>query len=97
VLKIQRSTHGKLALSLIGELRATDLHELSTAIERESSSQPITLNLKDLTLVDRDATRFLQDCEIRGFVLRNCPAYIRLWIENETRLPGRRSDPPKGG
>src|SRR5271169_1190812 len=43
----------------------------------------VVLDLKDLTLVDRDAVRFLKRCEAGGIGLKNCPAYIREWIERE--------------
>jgi hypothetical protein len=38
------------------------------------------LDLKDLTLVDQDAIRFLERCETGNIQLKNCPAYIREWI-----------------
>jgi len=31
-------------------------------------------------LVDREAVRFLRQCEGQGMVLRNCPPYIRGWM-----------------
>jgi len=39
--------------------------------------------LKDVTLVDRDAVKFLALCEADSITLENCPAYIREWIERE--------------
>jgi hypothetical protein len=41
------------------------------------------LDLKDLTLVDQDVVSFLRSCEAGGIQLRNCPAYIREWINQE--------------
>jgi len=42
------------------------------------------LDLADLILADREAVRFLGDREACGrIVVRNCPAYIRRWIESE--------------
>jgi len=41
------------------------------------------LDLKDLTLVDREAVRFLERCETDSIKLKNCPAYIREWITRE--------------
>jgi hypothetical protein len=43
----------------------------------------MALDLEDLTLVDRDSVRFLADREMDGTALRNCPLYIREWIERE--------------
>jgi hypothetical protein len=35
--------------------------------------------------VDRDIVRFLRACEADGIELRNCPPYIRAWIEQEAK------------
>jgi hypothetical protein len=43
----------------------------------------VVLDLKDLTLVDRDAVKFLERCEADSIKLRNCPAHIREWIWRE--------------
>jgi serine/threonine protein kinase len=43
----------------------------------------IVLDLKELTLVDQQAVRFLKRCESNGIELRNCAAYIREWIARE--------------
>jgi hypothetical protein len=52
-------------------------------MERPSSDRQIILDLKDLTLVDRDAVCFLEQCEVDSIKFTNCPAYIREWIERE--------------
>jgi hypothetical protein len=44
------------------------------------------LDLRDVTLVNEGAVKFLADCEADSIQLENCPAYIREWIE---RLKGR--------
>ncbi len=43
----------------------------------------IILDLRDLRLADRDAVRFLKECEGDGMKLQNCPAYIREWMDRE--------------
>ena len=47
----------------------------------------IVLDLRDVTLVDRAAVRFLARVELAGTELVNCPEYVRRWIaaENESR------------
>ena len=47
----------------------------------------IVLDLKDITLVDRAAVRFLARVESTGTEIVNCPEYVRSWItaENESR------------
>ena len=39
--------------------------------------------MKEVRLVDQDAIAFLSYCEAGGAELRNCPAYIREWIERD--------------
>jgi hypothetical protein len=37
-----------------------------------------------VTLAGRDAATFLAVCELKGIELRNCPPFLRGWIDNET-------------
>jgi len=46
----------------------------------------IALDLKDVTLVDRAAMRFLASVEAAGIRLVNCPEYVRSWIAAERPL-----------
>ena len=57
--------------------------EMETLWRSEASARKIVVDLKDLTLVDRDAVRFLERCEAASIKLKNCPAYIREWIRRE--------------
>jgi hypothetical protein len=43
-------------------------------------TDPVVLDLAEITLVDREAVRFLAACDVRGIGLRNCPEFIREWI-----------------
>jgi hypothetical protein len=46
------------------------------------------LDFTDVVLADRDAIRSLCDCETGDrIVLRNCPAYIRVWMAAEEIEP----------
>jgi hypothetical protein len=71
--------HGT-TLRLIGRIRAEHLDELRRQI---AASAPSALELKEVTLVDADAVRFLGTCESEGIQLLNCSAYIREWIVRE--------------
>jgi anti-anti-sigma regulatory factor len=62
---------------------AENLGELEALLCAESSNNTIVLDLKDLTLVDQDVVSFLRRCETGGIQLRNCPPYIREWINGE--------------
>jgi hypothetical protein len=57
-----------------------NIGELETLLRKEAGDRRTVLDLKDLTLVDQDVVRFLRGCEAVGIQLRNCPAYIRAWI-----------------
>ena len=83
MLKIQRTANGYVIFALSGRLASDTLCELSALLARESSARAVTLELRDLLLVDRDAVVFLRTCADKGIELRNCPQYIRTWIERD--------------
>ena len=87
MLRIQRSTNGEVVLTLSGRLRADNLGELKTVLQLDTEGRRVMLDLRDLTLVDRDAVKFLESCEADSIKLKNCPAYIREWIVRE-RMQG---------
>jgi hypothetical protein len=81
MLRIQRASNGKIVFSLSGRIESDDIGELRRLFGLESSSVRIVLNLKELVLADRDAVKFLAGCEAAGMTLKDCPAYVRTWIE----------------
>ena len=83
MLKIQRVTNEQVVFTLSGRMDAENLSELKGSIESEARGRRIVLELSDLTLVDRDAVKFLERCETDSIKLENCPAYIREWIARE--------------
>ena len=83
MLKIQRSSNGQIIFPLIGRMKAERVAELKALLKSETGTQQIVLDLKDLTLVDRDSVRFLESCEADGIKIKNCPAYVREWMERE--------------
>ena len=83
MLKIQRKANGDVVLTLSGRLDADSLSELSTALDAEPSGPAVLLDLKDVVLVDRNTVQFLRARERDGITLRNCPPYIRAWMERE--------------
>ena len=83
MLKITRAANGEVVFTVSGRMDAENLVELKTLLSSEGSGQRITLDLKELTLVDQDAVRFLMGCEADNIQLKNCTAYIRDWITRE--------------
>jgi len=83
VLKITRAVNGEVVIKLSGRMDVENIAELETLVRNEADGRRIVLDLKDLTLVDRDAVRFLECCESDSIRLMNCPPYIREWIARE--------------
>ena len=83
MLKIQRAANGKTIFNLIGRLGLEKIADLKKLLASEPNGSHFVLDLKELTLVDREAVMFLAECEARGIELRNCAAYIREWIKRE--------------
>jgi len=88
MLKIQRSAQGAFVLfALSGRIHGDDGTELQRLFDLEANKQNLTLDLHEVKLVDREAVRFLTQCEAEGITLVHCPAYIRAWIEREKVQP----------
>jgi hypothetical protein len=85
MLKITRAANGEVVFALSGQLDEEDVAELETVITSETSDRPIVLNLKDVTLVSRDAIGFLERCEADGITLQNCARYVRELITRQRR------------
>jgi anti-anti-sigma regulatory factor len=84
LLKIQRTTDRAVLFTVSGRLDAENVGELCQLIDAELAGAVVVLDLTDLVLADRDAVRLLRDCETgERIVLRNCPAYIRVWAAAE--------------
>jgi hypothetical protein len=73
-------------LSIAGRIENCDLAELKRLIETHKA--PVMLDLKGVTLVDREVVIFLADFEAQSGRITSCPTYIREWIRRE-RLEGK--------
>jgi hypothetical protein len=82
MLKIRRSENDGLAIfALSGRIEEEQVSELEELLADEAGVAKITLDLEEVRLVDRGVVRFLAACEARGIRLKNCPSYVRQWIE----------------
>jgi hypothetical protein len=61
--------------------------ELRRLFGLENAGHSIALDLKEVTLVERDGVKFLSECESNSISLKKCPAYIREWINREKVKP----------
>jgi hypothetical protein len=83
MLRIHRSSDRGVVFSLSGRIEFEDVAELQRLLSLEAAGQDIAFDLQDVTLVDRDAVKFLARCESENIGLENCPAYVRAWIGTE--------------
>jgi hypothetical protein len=81
-LRIERSVRqGIMVFTLSGRMKAEEAAELKALFDADYRT--IVLDLRAVRLADRDAVKFLRDCEADGMQLENCPAYVREWMERE--------------
>jgi hypothetical protein len=90
MLKIFRTNQNdSVIFTLVGKIEGQNLEELRRVIGLEPRNHNLVLDLKDVTLVDQSAIRFLTRCEADSVVLENCPTYILDWISAEKHINGR--------
>jgi hypothetical protein len=82
MLRIERQAKGSATnLKLSGRMQADGLPELLAEIGK---CNPLpSLDLEEVTLLDRDSVRFLIRRESEGVQLVNCSLYVREWITRE--------------
>lgn len=72
-----------MTFAVSGRIGEERIPELENLLEAETGAEPVVIvfDLADVRLVSREAVRFLAACEVGGIELRNCPSYVREWIE----------------
>ena len=73
--------NGVVILRISGRITGDDVGVLRAAIDQERG--PVVIDLEEVSLVDRATVNLLVLSEGKGIELRNCPAYIREWIDRE--------------
>jgi hypothetical protein len=68
-----------------GRIEREDLDVLRTAFGSDPGD--LAIDLRDVGLIDGEAVKFLAIIELNGGTLRNCPAFIRQWIDRERARP----------
>ena len=82
MLKIETLSVGnQTILKVIGRLQSKNLPELAAQIAAPGAGA--ILDMGEVTLVDVEAVRFLNQVETSGTLFRNCPPYIREWMTRE--------------
>jgi hypothetical protein len=81
--KIERLVGKKngTVLRVCGRVEIECVNTIRELIEAENTG--IVLDLLEVTLADGDAAKFFALCELKGTELKNCPAFLRGWVDKE--------------
>ena len=81
--KIERFTavDNVIVLRVSGRMHLECVKTIEELVRRESNR--VSLDLSEVTIASRDAAIFLAVGERKGIELRNCPAFLRGWIDTE--------------
>jgi ABC-type transporter Mla MlaB component len=73
-----------LRLCLCGQFTAEYVGELEKALNTVAgSSQSVAIDMTNVTLVDREAMKFLCNTHSKDIPVENIPPYVQRWIEQE--------------
>jgi anti-anti-sigma regulatory factor len=82
--RIETTARGRSTVFVLsGRIETQAVAELRRLFELQPDSRDVVLDLKDVSVVDRDALHFFAGCEADGVKLQNCAAYISEWMERE--------------
>ncbi len=82
--RIETSARGRFTVFILsGRIEKDAIAELRRLFECQADYRDIVLDLKDVTVIDREVMRFFAYCEVDGVKLENCTPYIREWMERE--------------
>ena len=70
-----------IVLCISGKISGQHVDTLRNVLRQEAGA--LAIDLKNVSLVDREAVQLLALTEDSGMELRNCPAYIREWVTRE--------------
>jgi anti-anti-sigma regulatory factor len=81
--KIDRHATGEdpVVLRISGWITGESVNTLRALLEQENGA--VTIDLKDVRLVDDEGIKLLAIRESNGAKINNCPLYIREWITRE--------------
>jgi len=82
--RIESTARGGFTVFVLsGRIETPAIAELKRLFELQTDYRDIVLDLKDVSVVDRDVLLFFVGCEADGLKLENCAPYIREWMERE--------------
>ena len=82
--RIETAARGRLSIFILsGHIETQAMAELERLFELHTDCRDIVVDLRDVSMVDREVMRFLMRCESDGVTLENCTPYIREWMKRE--------------
>ena len=82
--RIETTTRaGFTVFTLSGRIEEQATAELSRLFDQQTDYGQIVLDLKDVSVVDREVVRFLVHCQANDVTIENCTPYIREWMKRE--------------
>jgi anti-anti-sigma regulatory factor len=82
--RIETTARGRFTVFILsGRLETQAIAELRRLFELQTVNRDIVVDLKDVSVVDREVMHFFAQCEGDGVKLENCTPYIREWMERE--------------
>jgi hypothetical protein len=82
--RIETVARGRLSVFILsGHIETQAMAELKRLFERHTDCRDIVVDLRDVSMVDREVMRFFIRCEADGVTLENCTPYIREWMTRE--------------
>src|SRR4029077_19942607 len=72
MLRTRRTANGQILFTLSGRIETReDINQIQQLLADETSGQQLIFDLRDVTLVNQDAVKFLRGCEADGIKLEN--------------------------
>jgi len=90
MLRIDRSANGHVVFALSGRMQTEHIEQVRQLLLAEALGRRLMINLRDVTLINRDVATFLDECEAKGIKLECCPLHVRSWIDQEKGWKKRR-------
>ena len=82
--RIETAVRGRFTVFVLsGRIETPAIAELRRLFGLQADRRNFVLDLKDVSLIDREVMGFLARCEADGVTLENCAPYIREWMERE--------------
>jgi hypothetical protein len=82
--RIETSARGRSTVFILsGRIEKQAIAELRKLFGCQTDYHKIVFDLKDVSVIDREAMCFFVRCEEDGVKLENCASYIREWMERE--------------